>query len=63
MLDLWGWERFGEGVGDHVVGGAENEMNLAVVDYPADKVKAYVDMFGARVILVVLCECDSGLIV
>ena len=41
MLDLCGWERFGEGVGDHVIGGAENKVDLAIVDYPADEVKAY----------------------
>ena len=52
MLDLWGWEHFGEGVSDHVVGGAENKVNLAIVNYPADEVKVYVDMFGAHVILV-----------
>ena len=63
MLDLWGWERFGEGVGDHVVGGAENEVNLAVVDYPADEVEAYVNVFCAHVVLVVFGECDSGLVV
>ena len=63
MLDLWGWEHFGEGVGNHVVGGAENKVDLAIVNYPADKVKAHVNMFGVHVILVVLCECNSRLII
>ena len=63
MLDFWGGERLGEGVGDHVVCRAEYEPNFAIIDYPVDKVKTNVNVFHAHMILMVFSKCNGGLIV
>ena len=63
MFDFRGGESLGESVGNHIIGRAIYEANFAVVDYPADEVETYVNMFGAGVILVVLGEGYCRLVV
>ena len=63
VFDFRQGKRLGEGVGDHVFCRAEYESNFAVVDYPTEEVKMNVDVFHARVVLMVFSECNGGLIV
>ena len=63
MLDLRGRECLCECVGYHVVRGAINEAKGSVFDDPTNKMETDVDMFGARVILMVFREGDCGLVV
>ena len=63
MLDLSGWKGFRERVGNHVVRGAVNKTNRAVFDDVANKMEANVDVLGASMVLVILRECDGGLVV
>ena len=63
MLHLRGRKGFRQGVGNHVVGWAINEVQGAVLDHPPYEVVADVDMFRASVVLVILCERDGGLII
>ena len=56
-------ERFCEDVGAVVLGGAVRDTNSICHYVFADEVMAYVDVFGACVELVVVCERDRGHIV
>ncbi len=59
MLDLQRGERLGQDVGDHVVGRAIDELDLLVLDDPADEVVAYVDVLRTGMVLVVASESDG----
>src|SRR5712671_995340 len=63
MFHLGRRQVLGECIGDHVIGRAVYEAQGTLLDDPADKVVAHVDMFHARVVLVVLSEGDCGLVV
>src|SRR5712672_4665710 len=63
MLNLGRRQGLGERVGDHVIGQAVYEAQGTLLDDPADKVVAHIDMFRARVVLVVPSEGDCGLVV
>ena len=63
MFDLRGGQRFGERVGEHLIGWAINDLEGTLFDNPADKVELDVNMFGAGVVLVVFGKFDSGLVV
>ena len=63
MLHFSGGERLGEGVGDHVIGGAINEAERALFDHPSDPMIAHVDMLCARVVLMIARERDGRLVV
>ena len=63
MLDLSGWKGFGERVGHHVVCRAIDESNRAVFDDVSNEMEADVDVLGTRVVLMILRECDGGLVV
>ena len=63
MLDLSGWEGFRERVGNHVVSRAVNKSNRAVFNDVADEMEADVNVLGTCMVLVILCECDGGLVV
>ena len=63
MFDLGRWQRLGKQVGNHIVGGAKNELQFAIVDDPMNKMEMNVDVFCACMVLMVLGKCDSGLVV
>jgi hypothetical protein len=63
MFGLRGWEGLGEGVRNHVVSRAVDQTKSAIFNDPSYKVEADVDMFGTGMILVILSECDGGLVV
>jgi hypothetical protein len=63
MLDFNRGKRFGKGVGDHVVRGAINKAQRALLDHPADPVVPHIDVLRVRVVLVIVRERDGRLIV
>ena len=63
VLDLGRGEGLRQDVGDHVLGGAVDELNLLVLDDPADEVVADVDVLRTGMVLVVTSERDGGLVV
>ena len=63
MLHFSRGECLGEGVGNHVVGGAINEVERALFDHPLDPMIAHIDMLHARVVLMIACERDGCLVV
>ncbi len=63
MLHLRRGERLGEDVGDHVLGRAIDEPDGSVFDNPANEMESDVDVFAARVILVILRERNGRLVV
>ena len=54
VLDFWRGKGLGEHIGNHIVGGAVDKVQFAIINNPADKMEVYVDVFGVGVILVVL---------
>jgi hypothetical protein len=56
MLDFRGRKGLRQSISNHVGGRAIDEPKLALFNNPTDKVKTDIDMFGSRVILVVLRE-------
>jgi len=44
MFDLRGWECLCKCVGDHVGSGTVGETDAAIIDKPANEMKAYVDV-------------------
>ena len=54
MLDLGGQECLSKHVSNHFASQAENELNFAFVDDPADEMEVDVNVFCACMILVVL---------
>ena len=63
MLDFRRWKGLGKGIGDHVICRAVNKPNRAIFDDVVDEMKANVNVLGASVVLVILHECDGGLVV
>ena len=63
VLDLSGWEGFRVRVGNHVISRAVNKSNRAVFDDVSNEMEADVDVLGTRMVLMILCECDGGLVV
>ena len=63
MLDLSGWEGFRERVSNHVIGRAVNKSNRAVFNDVLDEMEVDVDVLGMCMVLMILCECDGGLVV
>ena len=63
VLDLCGWEGLSESVSNHFVGGAVDQLNLALVNDIADKMITNINVLGLGMVLVVLGECDGGLVV
>ena len=59
MLYLDGWQHLGERVGNHVISGAINEVQGALLNDPLDPVIVHVDVLGPGVVLVVAHECDG----
>jgi len=53
MLGLGRQKWLSEGVGGHVLGGAVNQLDGAVLDDPVYEMKVYVDMLGVGMVLVV----------
>ena len=45
MLDFRRWEAFGKWVSSHVIHGAVNKLEFAVLDYPMNEVEAYIGYF------------------
>ena len=56
-------ERFGECVCNHIFGSEILQINLCVVGQFTNEVKPYIDVLGSRVMLRVLCKCNTPLIV
>lgn len=56
-------EHLGERVGDHVPRRTIDEMDVLLVDDPADEMKANIDVSGTGMILVVTNEGDGRLVV
>jgi len=56
-------QRFGEDVGSHVISRAVDYVDGPILDRLTNKVEAYVDVFGARVVVVIRRESQRGLIV
>jgi len=44
-------------------GGVVNKTNFALFDDPTNEVTTYINVFGARVVLMISHECDGRLIV
>ena len=63
VLDFWRGKGLGEHISDHVVDGAVDKAQFAIVNNPVDKMEAYVNVLGAGMILMILQECDHRLIV
>ena len=63
MLDLWRREHFGKGISDHVISGAVDKVNLAIINDPVDEVEVDINVLGAGVVLMVFGEHDCGLII
>ena len=63
VFDFWGRDCLGECVGNHVVCRAINELDFAIVNYPANEMEMHVNMFGVGVILVVFGEGNHQLII
>ena len=63
MLHLGRGKSLGEGVCDHVVGWAINEAHGSMLDDPANEVVSHIDVLRARMVLVVACEGNGGLVV
>ena len=52
LCDLPAWEHFCEDVHSHVVGGAIGQRDFSALGHVTDEVVSYVDVFGARVVVV-----------
>ena len=63
MLHLGRGESLGKGVCDHVVGWAINKAHGSALDDPSNEMVSYIDVLRARMVLVVACEGDGGLVV
>jgi hypothetical protein len=63
VLDLSRWKGFGKDVHNHVVSRAVNKLNRPVFDNILNEVESTVDVLGMGMVLVVLCKCNSRLIV
>jgi len=63
VLHLGGGQCLGEGVGHHVIRGAVDKPDGALLDNPADPMVSHVNVLCAWVVLVVMCECDGHLVV
>jgi len=63
VLNLGGGQCLGEGVSHHVIRGAVDKPDGALLDDPADPMVSHVNVLRARVVLVVVCERDGCLVV
>ena len=63
VLDLGRGEGLRQDVGDHVLGGAVDELELLVLDDPANEVVADVDVFRPRLCDRIRCNEDRSLVV
>ena len=53
VFDLRGGQRFGERIGEHLIGWAINDLEGTLFDNPADEVESDVNVFSVCVVLVV----------
>ena len=63
MFHLGGGQHLCKCISNHVIGGAINEVQDALLDDPADPMVVHVNVLGLCVILVVTCKCDGCLII
>jgi len=63
VLHLGRGQCLGEGVGHHVIRGAVDKPDGALLDDPADPMVLHINVLRARVVLVVMCERDGHLVV
>ena len=59
MFCLWAQKGFGEGISCHDIGRTVNELEGSIVDDEADEMVAYVDVFGASVIVAIGSDSDG----
>jgi hypothetical protein len=63
VLHLGGRQCLGENIGHHVISGAIDESNGTLLDDPVDLVIMHIDVLGPQMVLVIVCECDGGLVI
>ena len=63
MFDFWWGKCLHECVCNHVSSWAKNKSKGSFFDDPADKMETDINVFGACVILMILCQGDGWLIV
>jgi len=63
VLHLGRGQRLGEGIGYHVICGAVDKPDGALLNNPADPMVSHINVLRAWVVLVVACECDGHLVV
>ena len=63
MLHLGRGDSLGEGVRNHVVGWAINKAHGSMLDDPSNEMVLHINVLHARMVLVVACEGNGGLVV
>ena len=63
ILDLHRQKSLGKHVCDHIISRAIDELNRAIFNDIVNEMKVDADVFGVSMILMIICECDGGLIV
>jgi hypothetical protein len=63
VFDFQRGKGLGQGVGYHIFSGAINDAEFSFFYDLTNKMETDVDVFGASLVLVFLCQCDGRLVV